>query len=90
MTPLPPQSPDQAPRYRFSPRSDRYQLPTFREPMARREYVEPVEIYDPRNEPRPFSWSELADPQLWLSSGLAVALLVIGLIVVLSSGPQPS
>lgn len=89
MTPLPPQTPARRRTVALRPRNDRYTLPTFRESAPRRDYSHPIETYDPRNEPRPFSWSELADPKLWLEGGLAVAIGVIGLIVILSSGPAP-
>lgn len=89
MTPLPPQAPDQPPRYRFRPRSDRYTMPTFREPAPPREYSQPIETYDQANEARPFAWSEVRDPQLLGAVSLAVAIAVIVLIVVLSSGPMP-
>ena len=84
--------PDQRPERRrqsLRPRHDPYTVPTFRV-TPRRLYVEPTEQYDPANEPRPFEWEELADPKLVWCAGLAVALGVIALIVVLASGPMPS
>lgn len=70
------------------PRDDRPWLPAFPARPERREHAHPFEAYDPANEPRPLSWSELRDSRLWLEGGLAVAIGVIGLIVVLASGPQ--
>ncbi len=83
--------PDQHPTRRRVPlrsRTDHYTMPTFRDRMPPREYAHPIEAYDPANEPGPIEWSELRDPRLWIESGLAVALVVVALIVVLSSGPQ--
>ena len=71
---LPAQSPTRR-KVALRPRTDRYTLPRFPEP-ARREYVQPYETYDPRNEPRPFSWRELADP----------TLIVAGVMTVLGGG----
>jgi hypothetical protein len=60
-------------------------MPTFRAPMTPRVPEQPIESYDPRNEPRPFEWSELRDPQVWLGGGLLFAGLCVFLIVALSS-----
>lgn len=78
---LPEQHPDPAPRYRFRPRSDRYDFPRFTGP-----YRLDVESFEPRD----LDWRDLADWRLWTQASVVMAAIVIVLIVVLSSGPMPA
>ncbi len=83
---LPEQRPDRRPRS-LRPRSDRYRLPKFTGP-----HVLDVERYEPAEpdqwEPDTLSLRDLLDVP-WGRAGVVVALVVVGLIVFLGSGPMP-
>jgi hypothetical protein len=88
VTPLRPQVPDTPPRYRFRAKGDRldrhYWRPKFDGP-----HNLDVDRYEPDPwEPDTLSLRDLLDVP-WGRAGVVVALVVVGLIVVLSSGPMP-
>jgi len=73
---IPEQRPDPAPRYRFRPRSDRYDFPRF---------TGPVELDADRYEadyrdPEPLTWDDLKDPAN-LIGGLLVFIAIVVFIL---------
>jgi hypothetical protein len=91
MTSLPAQHPDTPPRYRFRAKGDRldrhYWRPKFDGPFRL-----DVDRYEPTEpdpwEPDTLSLRDLLDVP-WGRAGVVVALVVVGLIVFLGSGPMP-